>query len=83
MCSRGKYDANILAISEFLRVFFVSISSHISHFPGHRMGYADYQEMNTSSLQNVSLFSVERNSRMFLMICWLSSLLTVLFSRRW
>lgn len=35
------------------------IPSHFKFFSGHRMGYADYREMNTSSLQNVSLFSAK------------------------
>lgn len=43
------------------------IPFHFLHFFGHRMGYADYQEMNTSSLQNVSLFLVERNGEILLM----------------
>lgn len=63
------YD-DTLKGSDILSCFFVIISfcipSHFLNF-GHRMGYADYREMNTSSLQNVSLFSVERNGEMLLM----------------
>lgn len=62
----------ILLRSELLSFvfFFVIISfcipSQFLKFSGHRMGYADYREMNTSSLQNVSLFLVERNGEMLI-----------------
>lgn len=42
------------------------VPPHFLHFPGHRTGYADYREMNTSSPQSVSLFSLERNGEMLL-----------------